>query len=104
MTRMDIPQKRVIINCLNARDNFMAFKDNLKIGDVFMLTLDDMGIEQDATLPYYQKCKIVKLFPYHAYLEHKHKTINGDIYTHKCCVNYGKLFILSRKKNNNRWN
>ena len=100
MAHMYVPQRRVVLNCFNVRDSFIDFKNKLKFGDTFMLTLDDMGIEQDATLPYYQECKVIKLYPYHACLEHKHKTISGNIYIHRCCLNYGKLFVLSKNTHN----
>lgn len=87
--------KKRVASGTSTFDDIESFKKSLSIGDTFWIPIEDMGIEWDSQLQQIQECKIVKLYPHHAYMEHEHISPDGTKkYTHKCCINYPKLFLL----------
>ena len=87
---------RGYVRAMALQQNFLQFKNRLKVGDTFLLPIDDIGIEDDNRLPELQLFKVAALYKNCVLLEHEHKTWKWT-YVHKYCPDYMKLYLMIHK-------
>lgn len=87
-------KNKILSNMYNGYNGVEAFKRDLKVGDVFFIPVEDIGIEYDNRLPAIQKFVVKKRYKNCVLLEHEHVTWKWT-YIHKYCPDYMKLYMLS---------